>query len=159
MDMDAYVYMKQRKSIKDGGAVFFDIKNCFISPDMWPGKLQMKKRSCKPLIMIVKGKGEIGTSMLHSKDYSRIDNGTQVCLFLQGIKSTELEKAVNVVRAQPEKYGTDFNATVSYMGQMVTKKDPSMQSIHIVRTKSQPVKAEVMAFTSKVGCKKYPKAV
>ena len=46
--------------------------------------------------------------------YSCMDNGTKVCHFLQGIKGTELEAAVNVVPAQPEKYGTDFNATMSY---------------------------------------------
>ena len=29
--MDAYLYMEQRKSMKDGGAVFFDVCNQFIS--------------------------------------------------------------------------------------------------------------------------------
>ena len=60
--------------------------------------------------------------------YSGMDNGTKVCHFLQCIKSTELEAAVNVIWAQPEKYGTDFDATMSYLGQMVTEKGASMQS-------------------------------
>ena len=40
--------------------------------------------------------------------YSGMDNGTKVSHFLQGIKSTELEAAVNAVWAQPEKYGSEF---------------------------------------------------
>ena len=34
-----------------------------------------------------------------------------------------------------------------------------MQSVHIAKTRSQQVKPKVVAFTSKVKCKKYPKAV
>ena len=48
--------------------------------------------------------------------YSRMDNGTKVCCFLEGIKSTELEALINVVWAQQEKYGSDFDATMSYLG-------------------------------------------
>ena len=40
--------------------------------------------------------------------YSGMGNSTKVCHFLQGMKSTELEAAVNVVWAQPEKYGMDL---------------------------------------------------
>ena len=54
--------------------------------------------------------------------YIGMDNGTKVCHFLQDIKSPELEAVVNVVCAQPEKYGTDFDAVLSYLCQMVTKK-------------------------------------
>ena len=79
-----------------------------------------------------------------------MDNGTKVCHFLQGIKSPELEAAVNVVCTQPEKYGTDFDATVSYLDQMVTKKG---------KIGSQMVRPKVAALTGKVECKKYPKAV
>ena len=43
-----------------------------------------------------------------------MDNGTKVCHFIQDIKSTELEAVVNVVRTHPEKYGTDFDAFMSY---------------------------------------------
>ena len=53
--------------------------------------------------------------------YSGMDNGTKVRHFLQGIKSSELEAAVNVVHAKPEKYSIDFDATMSYMGQIVMK--------------------------------------
>ena len=66
---------------------------------------------------------------------------------------------VNVVWAQPERYGMDFNATVSYLGQMVMKKGFSMQSIHIAKIRSQPVKPKLVAFMGKIECKKYPKAV
>ena len=51
--------------------------------------------------------------------HSGIDNGTKAHHFLQDIKSPELETAVNVVCAQPEQYGTDFVATVSYLDQMI----------------------------------------
>ena len=86
--------------------------------------------------------------------YSGMDNGTKVCHFLQGIKFTELEAAVNVVWAQPEKYGTDFDATMSCLGQTAMKKGTSMQSVHFARTRSKPVKPKVVAFMGKVKCKK-----
>ena len=50
---------------------------------------------------------------------SGMENYTNFHHFLKGIKSTELEVAVNVVQAQPEKYGKDFNVIVLYCGQMV----------------------------------------
>ena len=67
--------------------------------------------------------------------YSGMDKGTKVHHFLKGIKSTKLEKVVNVVSAQPEKYGKDFDATVSYLGQIVTKKGNIMQSACSAKTK------------------------
>ena len=70
-----------------------------------------------------------------------------------------MEAVLYVVWVQPERYGTAFNATVSYLGQMVTKKGPSIQSVHIVKTGSQPMRSKVMAFSGKVEFKKYPKAV
>ena len=91
--------------------------------------------------------------------YSGMDNGSKVCHFLQGIKSSELEAMVNVVHAQPEMYGTDFDVVVSYLGQMVTRKGLIMQSVQIATTKSQTVRHKVLAFMGKVECKKYPKAV
>ena len=87
-----------------------------------------------------------------------MNNGTKVSHFLQGIKSPELEAVVNIVSTQPKKYGTDFNVTVSYLGQMVTKNDLILQSVWIAKTGSQPVRPKVMVFTGKVECKKYPKA-
>ena len=42
---------------------------------------------------------------------------------------------------------------------MVTKKGSSMQSVHIAKNRSQPVKHKVVAFMGKIECKKYPKAV
>ena len=71
--------------------------------------------------------------------YSGMDNGTKVCHFLQGIKSTELVAAVNVVWAQPEMYGMDLSTTMSFLGQMVTKKVLTMQSVHTRKTRSQLV--------------------
>ena len=53
---------------------------------------------------------------------SVMDSCTKVHHYLQGIKSLELETAVNVVQAQPEKYGMDFDVTMSYMGHMVMRK-------------------------------------
>ena len=77
---------------------------------------------------------------LKDHGYSGIDNGTKVCIFLQGIRGTELEEVVNVVCIQPEKYEKDFDPTVSYLGQKVTKKGNNMQSVHIAKTGSQPAK-------------------
>ena len=67
--------------------------------------------------------------------------------FIQRIKSTELEAAVNVVPTQP------------YLGQTVTKKGSTMQSIHIARMASHLVKPKVAVFMKKIKCKKYLKAV
>ena len=61
--------------------------------------------------------------------YSEMDDGTEISHFLQGIKSTELEAAIIVVWAQPEKYGKSSDATWSNFGQMVMKKGYPMQSI------------------------------
>ena len=58
--------------------------------------------------------------------YSDIEDGTKVHHFLQGIKSTELETPKNFVKAQPEKYDKDFDMTVFYLGQMVTKEGYAM---------------------------------
>ena len=82
--------------------------------------------------------------------YSKIDNGTKICHFLQGINRNELETAVNVVQAQPEKYGPDFDATVIYLGKMVTKKNSLMQFIHIAKTRNQPGKPKVTTFMGKI---------
>ena len=48
---------------------------------------------------------------------------------------------------------------MSYLGQMVTKESLIVQSVWIVKTRSQPVRPEVLAFTGKVECNKYPNAV
>ena len=69
--------------------------------------------------------------------YSDIDFGIKVGPFLQGIKSTESEAAVNVVQAQPEESGEDFDGTMPYLGQMVTHNCYNMHSVHIAKTGSQ----------------------
>ena len=46
-----------------------------------------------------------------------------------------------------------------YFGQMVVKNIYTVQSIHIVKTRSQPMKPRVAAFMVKIECKKYPKVV
>ena len=73
---------------------------------------------------------------LEDHSYSGIDDGIKVHCFLQGFKGTELVTAVNVVQTQQKYYDKDFNMTVSYLDQMVTKKGYNMQSIHIVKTGS-----------------------
>ena len=40
--------------------------------------------------------------------------------------SRALEAAVNVVGDQPEKYEMDFDATMSYLGQIIMKKSLTM---------------------------------
>ena len=86
--------------------------------------------------------------------YSCMNNGTNVRHCLQCIKSTELEVAVNVFQAQPEKYGTEFDVNVSYVGKMVTKK-----SLHIAKTGSQPMRLKMADFLGKLDCKKKLKAI
>ena len=88
-----------------------------------------------------------------------MDSGTKVCHFLKEIKRTELEAAVNVAWTQPEKYCTDFDTTVSYLGQRVTKKWTTMKSISTAKAGSQPVKPKVAACTWKIECMMYPKAI
>ena len=90
---------------------------------------------------------------------SLMDNGTKVHHFLQGIKSSELKAAVNVVWVQPEMYRMDFGATMFYLGQIITKKGLTMQSVYIAKTRSQSVRPKVAAFMWNIKCKKYPMAV
>ena len=91
--------------------------------------------------------------------YSGMNNGTKVCHFLQSIKSPQLDVVVNDVCAHSEKYGTDFDATMSYLGQMVAKKGLIMQSVWFEKTGNQLVRPKVAAYTGEVECKKYLKAV
>ena len=70
-----------------------------------------------------------------------------------------MEAVVNVVWAQPEKYGMDFDTTLFYLGQMVTKKSLAIQSVCIAKIISQPVRPKVVVFMQNVKYKKYPKAV
>ena len=86
--------------------------------------------------------------------YSGMNNGTRVHHIFQGIKSTELEAAVNVVWAQQSKYGKDFNATVSYLGHLVMKKGYCIKSVHIAKILSQPTKPKMVPFMGKIQCKK-----
>ena len=83
--------------------------------------------------------------------YSGIGNCGNIHHFLQGIWSTELEAVVNVV--QPEKYSKDFDATVSYFGQMVTKEGNIVLSVHTAKTRSQLAKSKVTQFMGKIECK------
>ena len=62
---------------------------------------------------------------------SDIDECTEVCHFFQGIKSSELEMAINVNKAQLEESGYNFDALVSYLGFMVMKKSNNLQSVHM----------------------------
>ena len=79
----------------------------------------------------------------------------QVHHLLKGIKSPELE----VFCTQLEMYGIDFDTTMSYLCRMVAQKGLIMQSVLVVKTRSQPVRLKVMTFTRKVECKEYPKPV
>ena len=82
-------------------------------------------------------------------DYCGMDNYTKICHFLQSIKRSEFEAVVNVFQAQPEPFGMNFDATVSYLGQIVTKKSLVMQSVHIAKIRSQPVRPKVVVFMGK----------
>ena len=67
-----------------------------------------------------------------------------------------MEAIINVVQAQPERYGKDFDATMSYLGQMITKEGNAMQSICVAKTESKVAKPKVAAFMGKIECNKYP---
>ena len=43
MDMNAYVYMKQRKSMEDGEAMYLVVHHIFLTLTMWSGRLQRQK--------------------------------------------------------------------------------------------------------------------
>ena len=110
MDMDAYVYVKQKYSMQNGQTVFFDIHNQLLRPDhvirqstKVEGKLQNSHYEDKK-----KGWGLDKYFTLHKEQhtimyslgdygYSAMNNGTNVCHFLQGSKSTELEVVVNII--------------------------------------------------------------
>ena len=74
------------------------------------------------------------------------------------INSTKFEEAVNVVWAQLEMCGMDFDATMFYLGQVVTKKTLVMQSVRIAKTGSQLVRPKVVVYMRKIACKKDSKA-
>ena len=134
-DMDAFVFVKERRGMHDNQAVSFNIHKHFLSPDHVArqateidGKLQnshyddaRKTWDEDKYIGLHKEQHAIMKS-LKDYGYSGMDNDIKVHHFLQGIKSPELEAVVNVVCAQLVKYSTDFDALVSYLGQMVTKK-------------------------------------
>ena len=135
IDTNAYVYTKQRRSMQVGQSAYFDVhKHCLghdhvvrqdkdaqtkLQTSHYDG--ERKGWDWDKYVTLHKEQHAIMGS-LTDYGYSGMDNGAKVCHFLQGIKITELEAAVNVVWAQPEKYGTDFDVTVSSLGQMVIKK-------------------------------------
>ena len=116
-DMGSYVYVKQRKSMQDGQAVLFHIHKHFFNPDHVVRQAADAERKLQTshydgerkwwdwdkYVTLHKEQHVIMES-LTDYCYSRIDNGTKVCHFLQGIMSTKLEATVNVVWAQTEKY-------------------------------------------------------
>ena len=147
LDTNAYECVKQRKSIQDGQVGYFDIHKHLLGHD----HVARQDKDAETKLQTTHYDGEIkgwdwdNYVALHKEQhaiirsltdygYSGMDIGAKVHHFLQGIKSTELEAAVNVVWAQPEKYGTDFNVTVFSLGQTAMIKSTSIQSIVIVRT-------------------------
>ena len=119
--------------------MFFDIHRGFLGPDHVAKQATEAEKKLQTSHYDVERRGwnwdkyitlhkeqHVIMESLPDYDYSGMDNGTNVHHFLQGIKSTELEAAVNVFWVQPEKYGMDFDATVPYLGQMDMKKGPSI---------------------------------
>ena len=116
--MDAYVYIKKRKNKQDGQAVFFDIQKWSLGPDhvaKHVAETERKLQTChydgerngwdwEKYVTLHKEQHAIMKSLTYNS-YSDMDSGTKIHCFLGDIKSTELEAVVNVVWAQPEKYG------------------------------------------------------
>ena len=167
-DMDAFVYVKQRRGTQDSQAVFFNVHKHFLYPDHMARQAAGAERKVQnshydgerktldwEKYVALHKELHIIMESLTDYGYSGMDNGIKVRHFLQGIKSPEFEAVVNVVCAQLEKYDMDFDAVVFYLGQMVTKKGLIIQSGHIATTRSQPVRPKVAAFTGRVECDKY----
>ena len=93
---------------------------------------------------------------LKAHSCSGINNSTKVYHFLQAIRCTSLYPAVNVEGVQLEKYGRNFNVTMSSLGKIMTKKGNNVQSICNTKAENKPVKPKVMQFTWKIECKTYP---
>ena len=90
-DKGDYIVMKKRKSMQDGSAVFFDIHKLFLARTMWPDRQQQQKESCKPLTMVVRGKGGIVTSTSHSTNNSMpLWRTTQIMATVRLIKASNL---------------------------------------------------------------------
>ena len=140
--MDAYVYVKQQKCTQDGQAVFFNVCKKLLGPNhvarqaAEAGKLHNSQHDEKKgwdwdkYVALHKEQHMIMES-LADHGYSGINEGIEVCHFLQLIRNTELKAAINVVWAQSEKYGKEFVTIVSYLGQMVIKKGYNMQSVNV----------------------------
>ena len=106
-DTDAYIYVKLSSVIH----------KCFLSPDHVARKATEAERKLQnshydgerktwDWDKYVAFHREQHTIMENLTDYgyNSIDNGTNVCYFLQGIKSTELQAVFNAVCAQSKKY-------------------------------------------------------
>ena len=81
-----------------------------------------------------------------------MDNGTKGCHLLQGIKSTDLEAAFNVVGAQLE-------YCCALLRPNDQEEEPDCTICPNYKNQNQPVRPKVVAFTGKIECKKYPKTV
>ena len=122
-NMDTFIYMKQRRGTQNVQAVFFNVHKCFL------GTYHVTKQATDAEGKHSHYDGETKSwdwdnhVALHKEQHTIMESiadygySAIVCHFLQGIKSPESEAAVNVVCTQPEKYGTDFDAAVSYLGQ------------------------------------------
>ena len=108
MDMDAYVHVKQMKNLQDGQAVYFAIHKQFLlarQATEVKRKLQTSHDDGKKkgwdwgkYVALHKEQHAIMES-LTDYGYSGTEKGTKFHHFLQGIKCTELEAAVNFVWA------------------------------------------------------------
>ena len=65
MDMDAYVYVKQKKGCRMIKQCSLKFTSNFLALIMWPDRLQKQKKSYKTTTTMVRKKSGIGTSMLH----------------------------------------------------------------------------------------------
>ena len=128
-DTVAYVYVKQKKSTQDSQAVFFNVHMHFLDT----GHVARQATNAENMLQTSHYDGErkgcdwdkyvalhkeqhVIMESLTNDGYIGMDNGTKVWHFFQSIKSIELEAAVNDVWAHPEKYGTHFDAIMSYLG-------------------------------------------
>ena len=111
MDMDAYVHMKQRKNAQDSWALFFNIHKQVQSPDHVARQAikaewnlqnshydsEKKGWDWNKYVAFYKEQHMVIKSLI-DYGYSGMDISTEH--FLQGINSTELETAVNIVWAK-----------------------------------------------------------
>ena len=142
--MVTYVYVKHRKSMQNGPAVYFNIHTQFLTLTMWPSRLQKQKESYRTHVMMERRKNGLGSNMMLSTR-----NSTQLCrallivitvVLMIAANSTAISKWSIVLSwrkqsmlSQPNQWSM---ARISSLGHMVPMMSYNMHSVSIAKTES-----------------------